>query len=163
MSTHPVAVMRRQGRRRNAIIITVSLLVLLVLLLWGAWSALQAPPTHTPETVAADTAPDLTFTSPSKLVTCQITSQTVRCQAEKATYGPYREGCPNNANQVRVDATNILRECAATFADPMGPLAFGDNLTRGDFTCQSRAAAMRCFNTKTQHGFSISDTNFIDY
>ncbi len=163
MSTHPVAVQRRRGRRRNAAIITSSLVLLLALLFWGAVGTLKGPPTHMPDTVAADTTRNLTFQSPTKSVTCQINDEGARCVPANPKYAPPVPNCPNNAVQIRVDAQATVKECAATFDKPAGPLAYGDDITRGDYTCQSRPAAIRCLNTETQHGFSVSPNNYIDY
>lgn len=163
MSTHPVAVQRRRGRRRNAIIVTSSMVVLLGLLLWGALGALQRPPSRLPDSVAGDTSPNLTFNTPAKNITCQITPDWARCLAANPEYPPPIPDCPGNAVQARVDRTTIHRECATGFEEPKGPLAYGDDITRDIIVCQSRHAAVRCINTETQHGFSVSPHTFIDY
>ncbi|MFV0458842.1 MAG: hypothetical protein ACK5MT_08780 [Actinomycetales bacterium] len=162
MSTHPVAVKRRRDRRRNSRIIITGLVVLLVLLGWAAVVSLESPSPHQPDTVAESENEDLIFTSPDKSVICQLNRFQARCTAINTVYVP-PQGCTMGWNmQVLVDTA--ISGCAEEpFPEPVGPLAFGDDVTRGDLTCQSRAAAMRCLNDKSQHGFSISAKSTIAF
>lgn len=161
MSTHPVAVKRRHDRQRNARILIGILVAALVVASIVAVANLHPGNSNNPSTVAASKAPELTFTSPGKGVTCQLTSEVARCMAPKAKFPP-PIACPGTM-EVRVDTPAPVGAFACNDGpiEAKKPLAFGDQVTRGAFMCRSFPAAMRCINTETQHGFSISAESFI--
>jgi hypothetical protein len=161
---HPVAVARRAGRRRNAILVFVLFVALVTFAVYRSLSVLGAEKAPDPDSAAAVSTPEVRFSSPDKKLGCQLTDTFVRCDVRDQTWAapPTPPDCvaPNVWGRgVRVDANPTSFFCAAeSMLDAGPPLHYGDAVTRGDFSCSSRPAAMRCLNVKTQHGFSVSST-----
>lgn len=164
MSTHPVAVERRRIRKRNSRVLIGLLLVALFGLGAFALANLTPDPGSGPDTVAGSTADELHFTSPDKSVTCELTGELARCMVAEAEFPPPAE-CPALLD-VRIDPG--LPQGGFTCQDEAlpeanQPLAYGDHVTRGELTCRSYVAAIRCSHDITQHGFSVSKTSFITF
>lgn len=161
MSTHPVAVKRRADRRRNSRIL-IALLVLALIAIGGAASANLTPDTTAPDSVVASKSADLKFTSPTRSVNCELTKDLARCEVIKPSFAPPIP-CPATMD-VRIDNAMPVAAFTCTegpIADAKQPLAYGDVVKRGDLVCRSYVSSMRCSNTATLHGFSISHDAFI--
>ncbi len=163
MSTHPVAVRRRLGRRRNTLIVVALFILVLLLVVWRAVAVLADPPSHLPESVATESASVLSFTSPDKTLTCKLDKDAATCSVTKPTWPGAQCGAQSWGVQVDTSSDGHLACLPKPLPAATTPLAYGDDVTRGDLTCESRQAAMRCLNNKTQHGYSVSQSALISY
>jgi hypothetical protein len=117
-----------------------------------------APPPATP---APAPVPVTRFVSPSGNIACAISEQLARCDLADKSWDPGAPpaGCTQTYGAgVVVDAAGPRVTCAADslVGGGGGTLGYGREITVGDFTCGSSEAGMRCAQTSTGLGFSVS-------
>lgn len=101
------------------------------------------------------------FQSPSKNITCALTTGSVRCDIGNRNWQPPAapSSCQLDWGQGMTIANGkVSFVCAgdtvmgtATFVLP-----YGSSVRAGSVQCDSGNAAMRCTDQKTQHGFTLS-------
>ncbi len=124
------------------------------------------PPAPTPtdgETSApapAEPAPAIQFSSPSGNIGCFLTVEVARCDIEEREWEPTPAppSCTATWGQGLVVAAGEGQlTCArSTVLGATQELGYGRSISAGTFTCSSSEAGMRCENTATGKGFSIS-------
>lgn len=162
--------MQRDPRRRSAGFAVLVILVLLVCAGVAAWFGLTAPSKATEARDALPATPTVNFHAPGGNTTCRLDKTGAICELTEHVWpAPAAPSeCPEkwgNRLQIMGEEPAPAFVCA-TEALPGGvgvELPYGQNLTRGDFTCQSKEAAIRCLNVKTQRGFSISKTDYTPF
>lgn len=165
MSTHPVAVQRRQQRRRNALLVSLAVLLTLLVLFFWALANLTSAGGEGPSSVASSRADQLAFTSPDKSIVCSLNALGAKCTVKEPKWKPAGEGakCADRWVLRTDNSSDGVFYCMPGPLAASQPLAFGDDVTRGGFSCQSREAGIRCINVKTQHGFSLSKLSYMTY
>jgi hypothetical protein len=102
-----------------------------------------------------------TFQTPSKNITCDLSSDQVRCDIDKHDWAPPSK--PSDCQLewgrgVYVDGTAVAGfMCAGDTLSGSATLVleYGTGLRSGDFLCDSESAAIRCDNEQTGHGFTL--------
>lgn len=136
----------------------------------GAGSTGQAAPPATPEAppepgaapapAPAEPAPPVPFSSPTRNIGCLISTEMARCDIAEREWDPGAapENCTKTWGQgvvVASGASSITcSDGSALGSDTV--LEYGRSVSEGTFTCTSSEAGMRCANTATGQGFSIS-------
>ncbi len=119
------------------------------------------PPAEGTTAPPAPAVPITRFVSPSGNIACIISEQFARCDVAEKTWDA---GAPPAACTlvygagVVVDAAGPRVTCAAEslVGTGGGTLAYGRDVTVGDFSCSSSEAGMRCAQASTGLGFSVS-------
>ena len=112
--------------------------------------------------VALGSAPAASaFRSPTGNIGCAMSTQGVRCDIQKRSWSP-----PAKPRSCDVDFGQGLAVgrsgragfvCAGDTVLHVGrKVAYGTLLRRGRFACRVRTSGVRCLNTRTRHGFSLS-------
>ncbi|MEM7325528.1 MAG: DUF6636 domain-containing protein [Actinomycetota bacterium] len=107
------------------------------------------------------------FTSPSGNIACNISSSGASCwigektwQIEQPTHDPF---CAESdwGNAIDVSADGILWPCYTDFGWPIDaePLAYGDTMQAGEFSCTSAEDGVTCTNGVGQ-GFRLARSTF---
>ena len=183
MTTHPAFDEREHLKRRNTTIAVVFAAVLCIVAVVMAVNSLSSigegsedpfgelggPPgagASSPATPSGSGPPpsapaELTsFSSPSGNIGCVISTEVARCDIRERDWdpGPPPETCKKTWGQgTAVGAKEAVISC--TRGSVLGSktvLEYGRSVTEGNFTCTSSEAGMRCENTATGRGFSIS-------
>ncbi len=119
-----------------------------------------APATTPPPAPAPP--PQTLFASPSGNIWCAISETGARCDIAEKTWnpGPQPATCtaPVWGPGVAVDGNGPQVVCAdaSIVRGGGGTLEYGRSVTVGDFVCASSEAGMRCVQSSTEHGFSLS-------
>jgi hypothetical protein len=114
-----------------------------------------------------ETVESATFTTPSKNIVCHVSADAARCDINDRTWKP-----PPAAKKCEVDRGNGVQvegrgkggmTCAGDSlfgATVEKTLAYGHALTAKQVTCASTQANVRCENSATHHGFTLSRTAY---
>jgi hypothetical protein len=115
---------------------------------------------------AADPGEQLTeFASPSRNITCQIFENAVTCGIAALEQQPAPvESCNGTTGYVvTLDAEGMVSlPCVESGDTPkkapkkMDQVGYGESVTEGDFTCESREDGMHCQHDPTGNGFSLA-------
>ncbi len=111
-------------------------------------------------TAPAEPAPLTAFSSPSGNIGCVISTEVARCDIAERDWEPGAP--PATCKKTWGQGTAVGAKEAAitcTRGSVLGSktvLGYGRSVTEGTFTCASSEAGMRCENTATGRGFSIS-------
>ncbi len=101
------------------------------------------------------------FVSPSGNIACIISEQFARCDVAEKSWdaGPPPAACTSTYGQgvvVSVDGPAVVCAKDSLVGAGGGTLAYGRDVTVGDYTCASSEAGMRCAQASTGFGFSVS-------
>jgi hypothetical protein len=123
-----------------------------------------ASPSATPSPVVS-VVEDATFQSPSKNITCVLTTSSVRCDIARKTWT-----VPTRPASCQLDWGNgmYLNKGVAGFVcagDTVAGTAtrvlpYGTSLRAGTVQCDSGNAALRCVDTSSQHGFTLAVADY---
>ncbi len=114
---------------------------------------------------AADAEVLAEFASPSRNITCQITSAGASCGIAELNQQPAPvEGCDGTTGYVvALDGEGqVSLPCVPTAEQPkkagggMDVLEYGDSITEGDYTCSSADTGMSCTYDPSGRGFSLA-------
>lgn len=104
------------------------------------------------------------FTTPSENISCAVTDEFVRCDIFEHSYKPPPQ--PASCEFDYGSSMSVGVEGPAEFAcvsdavtgspDTLTVLEYGTQTTVGPFRCESSEAGVRCENTDTGSGFSLS-------
>lgn len=112
----------------------------------------------------AEPAPAIQFSSPSGNIGCYLTVEVARCDIEEREWEPTATppSCTAIWGQGLVVAAGEAQlTCArSSVLGPEQQLAYGRSISAGTFACSSSEAGMRCENTATGKGFSVSRKTF---
>ncbi len=122
----------------------------------------NGPATPSPTSTAS---PDGTirFVSPTGNIRCVVSTQGARCDIIERDWEPPAKpsGCRQQWGPgLYVNPRTSGVVCADDRVQGGSALEYGDAVTRGDFRCDSDEDGMRCVNTRTQRGFTISRGSF---
>lgn len=124
-------------------------------------STTPAPPAEGEAPPPPEAAPETSFSSPTGNIGCVISTQLARCDIAERDWdpGPAPASCKKTWGQglALIRDGDVLVTCSG--GTPLGAttvLQYGRSVTKGTFTCASSQAGMRCANTATGKGFSIS-------
>ncbi|MEU7901961.1 DUF6636 domain-containing protein [Actinoplanes sp. NPDC049118] len=144
----------------------------LLMLALGACTAPRDTPDPSPPTPASAglgdapamptaTVTEANFVSPSGNIGCYVDKDGARCDIVKKAWKP-----PPAPTDCELDwaggisvyqAEEAAFTCAGdTVLGAKETLKYGDAVRAGDFMCGSDRKAMRCMNTATGHGFTLS-------
>jgi hypothetical protein len=121
--------------------------------------------TQDEEDQASDAEVLAEFASPSRNITCQITSAGASCGIAQLNQQPAPvEGCDGTTGYVvALDAEGqVSLPCVPASEQPkkaakrMAVLEYGDSITEGDFTCSSADTGMSCTYDPSGRGFSLA-------
>jgi hypothetical protein len=105
------------------------------------------------------------FQSPSKNITCDLTSGAVRCEIVKRDWQPPPR--PASCELGWGHGTSITNgeadlSCAGDtiIGTATEILPYGSSLRAGSIQCDSGNAAMRCVDQKTLHGFTLAVADY---
>lgn len=160
--------LRRARRRTTGFAVVVCVLVAVVALVLGIVGLLQ-PVRATEQAADLPTTPVVEFHSPDGLTGCRLSRDGARCDLKERTWpAPAAPAeCPQkwgDAVQISGAASGPEFVCQEESLVGAGvELPYGQRLTRGDFLCSSRESAIRCVNTETQHGFSVSRDDYTPF
>lgn len=160
--------LRRARRRTTAFVVVVCVLVAVTALILGIVGVLQ-PVRASEQAAELPTTPVVDFHSPDGITGCRLSRDGARCDLKERTWptpaAPAE--CPQkwgDAVQIRGAEPGPELVCQEESLVGVGvELPYGQRLTRGDFLCSSREAAIRCVNTATQHGFSVSRDDYTPF
>lgn len=100
------------------------------------------------------------FSMPSKNIGCYLDGRSARCDIVAKTWKPPAK--PSDCtldwgSGVSVGAADAAIVCAGdTVLGAAEILEYGRAVRAGDLVCESASAGVRCFNDRTDHGFSLS-------
>lgn len=127
----------------------------------------QQPAPHPTTTTqhAGQAAATRTFTSPTRNVTCALSTDEARCGIADLNEKPAAvDGCDGTVGyvvQVRSDGS-VDAPCVPHDQQPdkasggVKVLAYGKKLTAGNLVCESRTEGMRCTDTSSGKGFNLA-------
>ncbi|MFI7547723.1 DUF6636 domain-containing protein [Actinoplanes sp. NPDC049599] len=125
-------------------------------------AALGDAPSPAPTTPAPPTeVGEASFVSPSGNIGCYLDKSGARCDIIRKDWQPPPAPADCDLDWgagLSVSRTDEARfTCAGdTVLGGKDKLAYGKSLRAGDFTCSSDRKAMRCENTESGHGFTLS-------
>jgi hypothetical protein len=101
------------------------------------------------------------FQSPSKNITCDLTTDSVRCEIVKRDWEPPARpaGCElgwGHGMSIENGKVNFVCAGDTVVGTATTVLPYGTSLRAGSVQCDSGNAAMRCLDQKSQHGFTLS-------
>lgn len=110
------------------------------------------------------------FASPTGNIVCVIAPDVAGCRALTTDWDlpPKPASCDTDwADDISVAMDKAEFRCASD-AMPYDfqmqrRLAYGASIRAGDFVCRSSTAEMRCDNTRTRHGFTLSRSRYTLY
>jgi uncharacterized protein DUF6636 len=103
-----------------------------------------------------------TFQTPSKNITCDLSTEQVRCDIDKHNWAPSAKpaSCRLDwGHGLYVDKSGVADFlCAGDTLKGSATevLEYGSGLRAGDFLCDSESSAIRCDNEQTGHGFTLA-------
>jgi hypothetical protein len=111
-----------------------------------------------------DVGPLDSFTTPSKNISCALTSKFVRCDIFEHSYEPPPK--PASCEFDYGSSLSVVPGGPAEFAcvsdaiagtpDTLPVLEYGTKTTVGPFECESSSAGVRCLDTASGAGFSLA-------
>lgn len=106
-------------------------------------------------------AASVQFKVPSGNIGCVVGSAYARCDIQKRSWKPPRKprSCPVDFGQgLAVEKRGRGRfVCAGdTVLFGRATVGYGDSVTRGRFSCRVKRSGVRCVNTRSKHGFTLS-------
>ncbi len=130
----------------------------------GAASSSPASPSVAPLPVVS-VVEDATFQSPSKNITCVLTTSSVRCDiARKSWTAPTRPAsCQLGwGNGIYLNKGEAGFVCAGDTVAGTATrvLPYGTSLRAGTVQCDSGNAALRCVDNSSQHGFTLAVADY---
>ncbi|MET8148144.1 DUF6636 domain-containing protein [Actinoplanes sp. NPDC049668] len=143
------------GRGCAAVVVALAL---------GACTSHRDPSPSTPANAGLGDAPALStvdFLSPSGNIGCHVDKDGARCDIVKRSWQP--PPAPADCELDWAGGISVYKAEKAAFTctgdTAMGAketLKYGSAVRVGDFTCGSDPAAIRCENTASGHGFTLS-------
>lgn len=132
----------------------------------GVAGTKQAAPTGTED--SSEPPADLVlFKSPSGNIGCALSTQGARCDIGDKEWKPPAKPADCDGDWgvgVSVAAKSAALVCATDTVLGQGKeLAYGSDIERGDYRCDSSEDGMRCENTKTGHGFTIARAKYTTF
>ena len=105
------------------------------------------------------------FQTPSKNITCALTVSSVRCDIVQRDWQPPTKpaSCQLDwGNGVYLDNGKADFICAGdtVVGTATMVLRYGSSLQAGNVQCDSRNAALRCIDKKSQHGFTLAVADY---
>jgi hypothetical protein len=105
------------------------------------------------------------FLTPSKNISCLMTSESARCDIRTKSWKPPAKpaDCQLDwGNGVAVDAagTGTVVCAGDTVLGAKTTLPYGEAVKVGKFVCASASSGVRCSNTASGHGFTLSRQSY---
>jgi len=112
-------------------------------------------------TAADATAATVQFKVPSGNIGCIVDSLGARCDINKRSWKPPPKprSCDGDYGQglaVEKRGRGDLVCAGDTVLFGRKTVGYGDSVTRGRFRCRVKRSGVRCVNTRSRHGFSLS-------
>lgn len=112
----------------------------------------------------AEPPPPVTFSSPTGNIGCLLSTQVARCDLAEREWEPPAapETCTETWGQgLTVGDAAAGPTCArSSVLGAEQLLDYGRSVSQGVYTCTSSESGMRCENTATGHGFSVSRQSY---
>jgi hypothetical protein len=169
---------RSSGARAAFAVLGVLVLVVVVAFAWNQLSRPgtddeagastvtneQQSPSPSPDAAAAEVL--AAFASPTGNITCEITAAEASCGIAQLTQQPAPvAGCDGTVGYrvtLSAETGEVALPCVPSDQQPRAAapgatlLAYGDSVTKGQFTCTSTEQGMSCQVSPSERGFTIA-------